>query len=359
MAERLRFEQEMADLGLREYEFENPPGSPPPPPPPASEAETLKLAIQSGVRDPNDLTNRIFFARHPELPPAQPLDPQHPRFKQLSAEWSAISNTKVWKAITDSAENTDLKVSGAEAADHQRFFRGKNGKKLKQVVENAAAQAGINPGLLGAIMMAETRRPNSYVSNGKVRSYHIGVDDFYIARGSIASRVPAYAGIRWDKGQTPEVHDNDSLACKKKAQALAAGNTAEAARHGLKCRQVKTILFDSGPDGALATAVYLKFIEVRLQEIGLADFNGDFSKLPITTKFALTRMAMGAGLTGVKPFLKDALSGTDIFVRKNIRVKARQTKRNATVRTAQAMHLSEWVFGIPVPAVGPPPASVP
>ena len=63
---------------------------------------------------------------------------------------------------------------------------------------------------------------------------------------------------------------------------------------------------------------------------------------------------MAAGTGGATPFLKDALNGVDIFVRKAIPVREYQTKRNATVRTAQAMHLSDWVFGISVePATRP------
>jgi hypothetical protein len=44
----------------------------------------------------------------------------------------------------------------------------------------------------------------------------------------------------------------------------------------------------------------------------------------------------------------------DILVRKAIPVAAYQTQRNATVRTAQAMHLSDWVFGIKVAPVTRP-----
>jgi hypothetical protein len=280
----------------------------------------LKLAIQAGWRDENELTNLVFFARHPELP-IETLDPKGPKFKQLSAEWAKILNEVVWKAIQVSAENTDLVVSGKEVADHHRFFWGKSGKRLKQLVEDAAREVDLNPGLLGAIMMAETRRPQSYLSSGKVRSYHIGADDFYEGRSAIEARVPAYAKVKWDKNQTPLVHDNDAK----------------------KPRKVKTILFDSGPDAVLATAVYVKFREVRLREIA-AELQGDFDNLPLATRFALSRMAMAAGTAGATPFLKAALKGVDIFIRKAIRVQAYQTQRNATVRTAQAMHLSDWIF---------------
>ena len=208
-------------------------------------ALALKLAIQARWHDDNDLTNLVFFARHPELP-KEPLKRGGPNFKQLSAEWNTLNN-EVWKAIGASAENTDLAVSGHEATDHHRsFFRGQAGQRLKKLVEDAAKAADLNPGLLGTIMMAETRRPESYLSSEKVSSYHIGCDDFYEGRAAIQARVPAYSKVRWDKSQMPIEHQNDAQT---------------------NPRMVKTIFFDSGPDGALATAVYVKFREVRLREI--------------------------------------------------------------------------------------------
>jgi len=292
----------------------------------------LKLAIQEGWRDENQLTNLLFFARHPELMQGK-LDSKDPKYKQLSREWAEIRNKEVWEAIQASAANPDLAVSGKEVADHHRFFWGKSGKRLKQLVENAAREVGLNPGLLGTIMMAETRRPQSYLSSRKVSSYHIGTDDFYEGRFAIKARVPAYAKVKWDKKQKPEVHFNDAKT---------------------KPRQVKTILFDSGSAAVLATAVYAKFYEVRLREIA-ASLNGNFDQLPLPTQFALTRMAMAAGAAGATPFLKAALKGEDIFVRRAIPVRAYQTQRNATVRTAQAIHLSDWIFGIPIssPTVQP------
>jgi hypothetical protein len=235
---------------------------------------------------------------------------------------------EVWKAIQKASVNNDLVVTGKEASDHQRFFWGKAGGRLKQLVADAAQKVDINPGLLGTIMMAETRRPRSYLSGDKVSSYHIGTDDFYEGRSAIAARVPAYAKVKWDKNQTPTVHDNDAQT---------------------NPRKVKTILFNSGPDGVLATAVYVKFYEERLREMAI-EVKKNFDTLPLPTRFALTRMAMAAGATGARPALVEALNGKDIFVRRNIPVRAYQTRRNATVRTAQAMHLSEWVFGVPIPA---------
>jgi V8-like Glu-specific endopeptidase len=153
----------------------------------------LRLVIQGGCRDENELTNLVFFTRHPELS-AEPLKRDDPNFGRLSAEWTKILDREVWKAIEVSAENTDLVVSGEEVTDHHRaFFQGQSGRRLKKLVEDAASQAGLNPGLLGTIMMAETRRPLSYLSGEKVSSYHIGCDDFYEGRAGIQARVPADA----------------------------------------------------------------------------------------------------------------------------------------------------------------------
>ena len=293
----------------------------------------LNLAIQLGMRDENALTNLVFFGKHPELPPS-PLDPKNPNFKQLSAEWAQILHGDVWNAIKGASENPSLVVSGEEVADHDVFFWGSSGKRLKKLVENAANDAGLNPGLLGTVIMAETRSPATFLSNEKVSSYFIGTDDFFEAQGAMAARVPAFGKVKFDRHQTPRVHLNDAKA---------------------NPRQVKSILFDSGPDALLATAVYLKMREVRLREIA-KEMNGDFDALPIETRLGLTRMAMAAGTQGVTPLLKNALAGQDILIRKAIPVEAYQTQRNGTVRTAQAMHSSEWIFGIKVlPSASTPP----
>lgn len=294
--------------------------------------KSLVLAITMGVRDKNELTNLIFFAKHPELPRIA-LDPKNPKFKQLSGEWSQVLNTDVWTAIQAASENKLLVVSGSEVCDLDRFYWGSNGQVLRRLVENAAKQVGLNPGLLGAVIMAETRSPISYLTKDKVSSYLVGTDDFYEARAAIASRVPAYSKVHWDKNQTPQTHLNDATTP----------------------REVKTILFDSGPDALLATAVYLKFRETRLREIAKS-MKADFDALPLATQIALTRIAMAAGTAGATPALQEALAQKDIFVRKNIPVRIYQTRRNATVRTAQAIHLSEWIFGIPVQQ---PPGPVP
>lgn len=293
-------------------------------------ARALKLAIEEGCRDENKLTNLIFFARHSELAGGK-LDSKHPKFKQLSREWITIRDREVWPAILKSAENTSLAVSGKDvAADHRQFW-GKTGKRFKSLIEDAAKQVELNPGLLAANLLAETGTRNSYLTKDKVDSYHIGVDDFYERQHAIAQRVPAYAKIGWDRKQKPVEHDNDAK----------------------KPRLVKTIKFDSGPDALLASAVYLKYGEVRLREEA-TKLGGNFDKLPLEMRWALIRMAFNAGVGGAAKRLAKALKGEDILVRKNIPRKAYQTERNATIHTARALHISDWIFGVSMrPSIQP------
>ena len=285
-------------------------------------AQALKLAIKQGWRDVGKLTNLIFYERHPELRGGR-LEPNHPKFNRLSREWVGIRNREVWSAIQKSAENHALAVSGKDVATDHRQFWGKSGKKFKSLIEQAAKKVDLNPGLLAATMLAETGNRNDYLTKNKVSSYRIGVDDFYDRRHAIAQRVPVYAKVGWDRNQKPAEHYNDAK----------------------KPRIVKTIKFNSGPDALLASAVYLKYGAVRLREEA-SKLGRDFFKLPLETRWALIRMAFNAGVGGAIKRLIRALKGEDILVRKNFPRKAYQTDRNATIHTARALHLSEWIFGV-------------
>lgn len=297
-------------------------------------AKALDQSIADGIHDDNALTNRVFFARHPELPRA-PLDRSHPKFAALSAEWQRIRDKEVWDAIVRGSGNTSLAVSGDQAASGHRHFWAAGGTQFKQLVARAATDVGLNPGLLASVLIAETFVV-SYLSRTRVSSYEVGVDDFYESRASLEAKVPAYRKVRWDRKQKPIAHPNDAQGTP---------------------RTVQTIFFDSGPDALLAVAVYLKFREVRLREEA-AKRGKDFDALPLETRWALIRGAMGAGVAGITPSLEKALAGTDILVRKNIPPKAYQTLRNATIRAAEALHLSDWIFGQPMMSApaGPPPA---
>ncbi len=269
-------------------------------------------------------------------------------------------------AIYKASANTSLKVSGSYVAERDPMFSGEKGQKFKTLIEEVSKDADINPGFLSAVLLAEWDRRSLYLSTGEVLSFDTGTDDFFEQRHQLKEKVPAFAKIRFDE--------------KRKTT-----NTNE---HG---RVVTTVPFDTGKDAALASAVYLKGAEIKLR-VGATKNGGDFDALPVETRFALMRIAMAAGhggitpdgdfvffkrkngkwarakkgekgatLLGVASRLNRVLKGQDILVRKNEPRKdptdnGHVTNRNATILAAQAMHLSDWIFGIPLETKAQPEA---
>lgn len=296
-------------------------------------SEALALAIAGGERDESKLTNLLFFARHADLDQTRKLDPEGSKAdKELAGEWIKIRDREVWAAIVKSAENSVLAVKGKEVASEHRTFWSARGKSFKQLVKWAAKEVDLDPGLLATALLAETGSVSSYLKKSKVSSYHVGVDDFFALRSTLAKNVPAYSKIGWDKKQKPVKHLNDAKT---------------------KQREVQTIYFDSGRDALLATCVYLNYGEVRLRDDAKAA-GGDFDALPLETRFALIRMSMAAGRAGADKRLQRALKGEDILVRNWKPAKIYQTERNATIRAAQALHISDWIFGNKPPALTQP-----
>lgn|GEM_PF-984953 len=332
----------------------------------------LALAIQAGRHDENDLTNLVFFTRHTELQ-VGPLDPTNAKFKQLTAEWTAILVGEVRPATEKASADADLRVSGNYAAERDPQFRGATGKKFRDLVEWAAGEVNINPGLLAAVLLAEVDTNSTYLSPNEVITFLSGTDDFFEERAQLKANVPAFS----------KVHFN------------AAKKTIDTNESG---RDVTTIPFNTGKDATLATAVYLKNGEIKVRA-GAQKNGGDFDKFPIETQFALTRIAMAAGhgwiapdgtlikakwqvgsdgqgrcvpltksdkggiFCGVAARLAQVLAGNDILIRKNeartYPSTAHITDRNATILTAQALHLSDWIFGKPLTGTTTPTVTQP
>jgi V8-like Glu-specific endopeptidase len=323
----------------------------------------VKLALEAGIRKEGDLTNIIFFALHPELPP-EPLKKDAPNFKTLRDDWNRILVKEVKPAIAKAVENTSLKVPAKYVLERDPMFAGESGSMFKAIVEEAARDVDINPGLLSAVLLAEWDKRSLYLSRGQVRSFVSGTDDFFAMRSVLAANVPAFSKVRFDS--TTSTNTNE---------------------HG---RIVTTVSFKSGKDAVLATAVYLKYAEIKLRKAARHN-SADFDAFPIETKLALVRVAMASGhggitpegewvwfkkktngkwgvvkkgtpgavLRGVAPRLATVLEGGDFLVRRNEPRRdptssAHITNRNATILVAQALHLSDWMFGRPLTPVAQP-----
>lgn len=297
----------------------------------AQAQKALSEAIAAGERDETRLANIVFFRRHLELDPNLALDPKRPGDVKLAQEWQRVLRREVWAAIQTAAEDKALKVRGRHAAHGHREFWGAEGKRFRDLVAWAARETDLHAGLLAAAVISETGGRSTYLRTVQVDSYWLGVDDFYEMRHVLAQNVPAYAQVNWNRAQKPEVHLNDAQT---------------------QPREVKTIRFDSGRDGLLATAVCLKYGEVRLRSDAKA-LGGDFDALPLETRLALIRISMAAGRGGAKKRLRRALEGHDILRRNWEAPRKYHTERNATIRAAQALHFDRWVFNLPTSAMAP------
>jgi hypothetical protein len=314
----------------------------------------LELAMQAGWHDENQLTNLLFFSRHLELD-RRKLEPQkNKEDRKLAQEWSQILFREVRPAIQKAVEDNNLEVSGRLVAERDPQLSGEKGRKFKEVVVWAAKEVDLDPAFLAAVLLAEVGNASPYLSSSEVTSFFTGTDDFFAQSAQLRANVPAFAKVHFDD--------------KKK--------TTSINEHG---REVTTIPYKTGRDAALATAVYLKYGEIKLRKA--VQKNGrDFDTLPVATRFVLVRVAMAAGHGGISPdgdlirfkrkggelmrakpgesggillgvanSLDRVLKGEDILVRnweprKDPTNDSHITHRNATILASQALHLGDWFF---------------
>ena len=314
----------------------------------------LELAMQAGWHDERRLTDLLFFSRQPELD-RRKLDPKkNKQDRKLADEWNQILVKEVRPAIQKAAEDSTLEVSGDCVAERDPEFSGEKGEKFKEVVAWAAREVNMDPGFLAAVLLAEVGSASPYLSSGEVRSFFTGTDDFFAQRAQLRANVSAFARVHFDEN--------------KKATSIN--------EHG---REVTTIPYRTGNDAALATAVYLKWGEIKLSR-AMRKNGRDFEALPMVTRFVLIRIAMAAGHGGISPdgdlirfkkkgntlvkaqpgetggillgvarSLDRVLKGEDILVRnweprKDPTNDSHITHRNATILVSQAIHLGDWFF---------------
>lgn len=70
----------------------------------------ISNALNQEMRGENELTNLVFYKRHPELS-NKPLDQSHPNYKELSTEWLNIRNKLVRPAIETFRKNNTFLTS--------------------------------------------------------------------------------------------------------------------------------------------------------------------------------------------------------------------------------------------------------
>src|SRR6266545_443231 len=299
-------------------------------PPPIPDVPVDRIGGRFSSAWEEDWTRRVrpdLWLRQIGVPMTQATPRETSEVGWSRAERASASEDEVSEAagaaplmlLEKPASRPDLGVTAKQIGAYDWAFKKAGGTRFKQLVEWAAKEVDMNPGLVAENLLAEARR-STYFAKGVVSTYQVGADDFYEKRHDIAAKVAAYKKIHWDEA-SKRSHDNDAK----------------------KPRRIVTVDFNSGRDALLGSAVSLKHGEVVMRA-ATAAAGKDFDALPVDVRFALIRLAFNAGHGRARKNLADVLNGREVLIRKS--VKDAGPQRRATIHAARAMHLSSSVFGI-------------
>jgi Transglycosylase SLT domain len=121
------------------------------------EVVAIGLALSQGIRDENELTNLIFFARHKERE-RRPLRREEPQFEQLSREWLDIRDRLVkpaWRALASGRAQVATQAPKASP-------RGIAPKTLNNIarhdhlIDSIAARYNVDANIIRGIIAAES-----------------------------------------------------------------------------------------------------------------------------------------------------------------------------------------------------------
>ena len=244
----------------------------------------------------------------------------------------------------DTEYTPDLGTNLATVQMYDGYFLGASGALLKTRIADAARQVGLNPGLLAASLFAEFE-PSSYTQQtGEVDGWDIGTDDYKERKADIEQKIPAARAL---KPLRYEPHTNELG------------------------RFIPEVPVFKADQAVLASAVYLKDSELQVRRT-VSSMGGSFDRLPVERQFALARYADNAG-TGkaqqrVMEFLGMSLhdgkfvqdkDGKEFLIYTPGKLKqqleqfsASHPQRAATVHAAQAIHISQKIFGIDLAGSG-------
>ena len=232
----------------------------------------------------------------------------------------------------------DLGTNPATVQMYDKYFARSHGPLLKQRIADAAREVNLNPGLLAADLFAEFG-PDSYTrQTGEVEGWLIGTDDYKEHKADIERRVPAARKL---KPLRYEPHTNENG------------------------RFIPEVPVFKAADAVLASAVYLKYSQQLIRHM-MFKMGGSFDRLPVEEQFALTRYGVNAGVGAARKRIM-ALLGLSLHKARYIQggrsreflqykpwhldhgveqFSRHHPQRAATVHAAQAIHLSQKIFGI-------------
>jgi hypothetical protein len=238
----------------------------------------------------------------------------------------------------DTEYTPDLGTNPATVQMYDAYFLGTSGALLKTRIADAATQVGLNPGLLAASLFAEFEVGSYTKRTGEVEGWDIGTDDYKERKADIEQKIPAARALRPIRFE-PHVNERG--------------------------RNIPEVPVFRADQAVLASAVYLKHSELQVRRI-VSSMGGSFDRLPVERQFALTRYADNAGggkaQQRVMEFLgmslhkasfvqdqdrKEFLVYTPWKLKEGLeQFSASHPQRAATAHAAQAIHISQKIFGI-------------
>ena len=239
---------------------------------------------------------------------------------------------------SDSEYTPDLGTNPSTVQMYDGYFHGRAGALLKTRIADAARQVGLNPGLLAASLFAEFEVGSYTKPKGEEVEGWIGTDDYKERKADIEAKVPAAKAL---KPIRYEPHVNE------------------------RGRRIPEVPVFPAEQAVLASAVYLKHSELQVRRT-MTSMGGSFDRLPVERQYALARYAMNSGVGNAQQRVMEFLGmslhkGTyvqdkdpkEFLVYKPGQLKddleqfsAHHPQRAATAHAAQAIHLSQKIFGI-------------
>jgi Transglycosylase SLT domain len=120
--------------------------------------QALISGISAGMRNVNELTNRVFFARHPERK-VGPLKRGEPQFEQLSQEWIQIRDRVVRPVLANFSTPATVPSSTPTAPVQHRGVNKNTIDRINRynpLIDSIATKYRIDPNIIRGIMAAES-----------------------------------------------------------------------------------------------------------------------------------------------------------------------------------------------------------
>ena len=201
-------------------------------------------------------------------------------------------------------------------------FDGAEGKRFQDLVADVSTRVGLDPGFLAVNALAEHGR-DIFLRPGPVQSHEVGLDFWETSRGDVRAHIPAARGLR-DEGIGEDFWNEPGM------------NPDGTVRPSRNTGQI--FEFATARDALLAVAAHIKNLERR----HLAPHD-NYARLSTPVRFALLRYAYNYSPGGAEAAVQRP-GVEDRFLLTTGAINTHHPQRVATVRSAQAIHLSQALF---------------